>query len=642
MKIKTKLITAFALLVTIPLASTLTISSKMMEDAIVDSFQDKGIGDANTTINITLSKLIESAENYIVFLAGNSDVVQASYYATSLDATADIDALLPKVIKELNLSYLEVINMKGDVISSSISDRKGINLKSDSLVSNALTGEIKADISYNKLLENYQIHTAVQVIRKNKPVAVIHGGYILDKNFLKKIAGNATIALYDTQGVVIASSSTVPQKIIFSDEVFSRVSSACNLNSKSGDCRSQQFSVDRDIIEEISYLFVATPIVMTATKPIGIFLVAQDATEMNLALDSALNTLLLTGLMFIIIAVSIGYFSANSIVKPILKVSHMIHDIASGGGDLTQRVDIKSNDEIGELAKWFNLFISKLQDMITEVSATGGPLNDTAAELINVASNTEQQVAEQQDRIAMVATAINEMLATVAESAKHAERGANATAEAEENTANGKLVLSSSIDRINKLADEVSKIGDMIHKLHEDSTSVGTVLDVIKNIAEQTNLLALNAAIEAARAGEQGRGFAVVADEVRMLAQRTAVSTQEIQEIIERLQSRATDAVEVMSSSKDMANDSVEQANAADDAFSKIASAVTLVNDMATHTASAAEEQNAVVESINEDISNISLITEKTSEAASFTKQQSEQITHLSSKLSSILQGFKV
>jgi len=286
--------------------------------------------------------------------------------------------------------------------------------------------------------------------------------------------------------------------------------------------------------------------------------------------------------------------------------------------------------------------VAKLQGIIREITDSVGSLNNAAQQMSVVTTESRDGIVKQQVDIDQVATAMNEMSATVHEVARNAMDAAGAAKEADDEAANGKQVVSQAVGTIDKLATDVDEAANVIHQLAQDSENIGTVLDVIKAIAEQTNLLALNAAIEAARAGEQGRGFAVVADEVRTLAQRTQQSTQEIQEIIEKLQAGAEKAERVMKASREQAQTSVDESSRAGTSLVSITDMVARINDMNTQIASAAEEQTAVAEEISRSIVAINDVAVQTSQSSDQLQQASEGVSAMATQLHGLVAKFTV
>ena len=317
-------------------------------------------------------------------------------------------------------------------------------------------------------------------------------------------------------------------------------------------------------------------------------------------------------------------------------------DISEGEGDLTCRLEISGTDEIGQLASSFNGFITKMQDVIREVTASTSQLSAAAEEMSMITGETRTGVQRQQSETALVATAINEMSSTVHEVAQNAEKAASGANQADNQSEQGKQIVSSTVSSIKTLASEVETAATVIAQLEKDSESIGSVLEVIRGIAEQTNLLALNAAIEAARAGEQGRGFAVVADEVRSLASRTQESTQEIQAMIERLQKGSRDAVTAMEAGQEQAQQTVEQASQAETSLSEISSAVAQINEMNAHIAEASRQQGEVVEEINKNIVNITQVADDSANGADQLSTASQEMANLAVNLESQVAHFKI
>jgi methyl-accepting chemotaxis protein len=311
-------------------------------------------------------------------------------------------------------------------------------------------------------------------------------------------------------------------------------------------------------------------------------------------------------------------------------------------GDLTHKVSISGKDEFAWMCWEYSQGRKGFMALVKEILGSAGQLAAAAEELSAITEQSNAGVMRQQGEIGQVATAMNEMSATVAEVSKNAASAATAAQEADQQANDGWNVVNTTVQTINNLASEVERTSEVIENLKGDSLSIGTVLDVIRDIAEQTNLLALNAAIEAARAGEQGRGFAVVADEVRTLASRTQQSTREINDMIERLQNGANQAVSVMEMGRAKAEESVAQAAKAGEALQSITGVVDKIKSMNMQIASAAEEQSATAEEINRNIVNISEVAQETAGGSQQTASASDELARLASDLQSQVGKFKV
>ena len=371
---------------------------------------------------------------------------------------------------------------------------------------------------------------------------------------------------------------------------------------------------------------------------------AIDTTSNELLGTVSTTTAFVTTLLFIglLAGLTVAWLISRMIIGPLQQAVSAMHDIAEGEGDLTRRLDESGNDEIAQLALGFNKFAGKIQTLVGQVTGFTSQLASATNEMSAITEQTNIGAKRQQQDTDQVVSAVNEMMSSVQEVARSAAEAAGAAQHADDETANGQTVVSNTVKSINALAGEVERAAEVIHRLGKDSENIGSVLDVIKGIAEQTNLLALNAAIEAARAGEQGRGFAVVADEVRTLASRTQQSTQEIQEMIERLQTGAREAVTVMEEGRNMAKTSVDQAAKAGSSLDVIAGAVSTINTMNTQIASAAEEQSSVTDEINRSIHNISEVCDQTAEGAQQTARASEELANLAVELQGLLQQFRI
>lgn len=327
--------------------------------------------------------------------------------------------------------------------------------------------------------------------------------------------------------------------------------------------------------------------------------------ESNEASDNALLTSLILSFVVIAIIILVSLSVVLSIIRNINSMRASLKDIAQGEGDLTKRISAESKDEIGDLIHWFNLFMEKLHSSINDVVSSIGPLASVSSDLDSITSKTRAITEEQSRATDEVTESVSDMFQSVQGVAQSALSAAEAAKEADTEAQNGRGVVTQSVESINNLASEIEHAASVIGKLESDTENVGAILDVIKGIAEQTNLLALNAAIEAARAGEQGRGFAVVADEVRTLASRTQDSTQEIQRVIEELQSAAQSAAKVMSHSQLQVKTSVEHASKTDKSLATITERVESITQMNSDIAAATGQQELSSNSIKKNVEGI-------------------------------------
>ncbi|KPZ67562.1 Methyl-accepting chemotaxis protein CtpH [Shewanella sp. P1-14-1] len=356
------------------------------------------------------------------------------------------------------------------------------------------------------------------------------------------------------------------------------------------------------------------------------------------------NALILGATIFVLITLILcvfAYLILRSIVVPINDINKVISEVEKNK-DLTLRCDETRNDELARIAKHFNAMVLSFQTLIEQVNESVEAMNISCEELTQNAVVASDGVSRQLSETDMVATAITEMGATIEEIASNTEQAALKANETNEHAQQGLVSVEQTIEKIQTLASQLSDSSEVVGELERDSETIGSVLDVIRGIAEQTNLLALNAAIEAARAGEQGRGFAVVADEVRSLAMRTQESTEEISKIITTLQSRTHSIVQLMDASQQKGTDSVEQAGGAGQLLHSITQDVQTISDMSTQIATAIEEQSMVAAEVNKNVVIIRDIADETANATEENSAATQDVRQRAEALHEAVSLFKV
>lgn len=367
--------------------------------------------------------------------------------------------------------------------------------------------------------------------------------------------------------------------------------------------------------------------------------------QIDIANDSASQSSYvgnLVGAVLVIVLSLVALVVMLSITRQLKNVSNSLKDMANGDGDLTLRIKQQSNDELGELVQWFNLFIEKLHGTVKQMIALEAPMTALACKLGSTAESAKADCEQQKIASQQLTSAMNELILSTSNIAESAAAAAQSTAQTDQDAQQGAVRVEGTTKSIGSLAAEITAAANVITKLQQDVDNVGGILDVIKNIADQTNLLALNAAIEAARAGEQGRGFAVVADEVRTLASRTQVSTQEIQQVIEELQSASQKAVSVMSQSQGRAKTSATEIEETGSTLSDISKSVASIAAMNHQIAAATEQQDTTSKLIQSNVNELRASSDRVTSSTESVDQMGVELRQFTVQLNQVAAQFKV
>ncbi len=368
----------------------------------------------------------------------------------------------------------------------------------------------------------------------------------------------------------------------------------------------------------------------------------QGSEDLLSTVDTGLKVKIILAVLGLALGILVAFVISRMITRPLNETVTALQQAAAGDGDLSRRIDVKSRDELGDLAQAFNQFSEKLQQLMIEVSGCSNQLIQSADEMNRVVANTESDIQVQNEQIDQIAESIGSMVKKIQHVTEHTGKAAGVAEQTFQIAQEGKAIVSRSLQSSDEVANNVDQAAKVINELESDVSSISGVLDVIRGIAEQTNLLALNAAIEAARAGEQGRGFAVVADEVRTLASRTQDSTAEIQDMIQRLQSGSQRAVAVMTTGKEKAGEGLEQARMAGQSLEKIGTAAESMLGMNREIASSTEEQNQTANQVCENVNTINELSEQTVSSSVVLSENGRTVNSLALQLQKLMKQFKV
>ncbi|MGF1835219.1 methyl-accepting chemotaxis protein [Photobacterium sanguinicancri] len=465
---------------------------------------------------------------------------------------------------------------------------------------------------------------------KTKGVIGIDSSVSKLQNLLRSIPipSKTQVMMVDAQDKILAHSSDIELLTSTAD-----ISSIIPVLTKNRSSTSSQ----NEIVNGIDSYIITMPVLDNWSI---VMILNRDA--LVAPLNSSIVALLVFAVVNIAVAVAFISYITTILIKPLVTVNKHLNTAANGSGDLTVRLKQNSNDEVGQICQSFNAFNTTLQDMVNELSNSMNEVTDTSEKVKLIATETSKNVGHQQLEIEQISTAVHEMNAAAYEIAQNIARSAEESDIAEKNIQEGSREVTETTKKIQYVSEQILNTADIADNLNGEITQISSVVEVISKIAEQTNLLALNAAIEAARAGENGRGFAIVADEVRNLAQKTQLSTEDIRKTIDSLQTKSRDLVSIMEDNRVLTNETTDQANIANIKLEKVVDSIRTISDMSMQIASASEEQHIVSEDIGKNIESIHILSREVTKQAKQTDEASMSLINVVDKANKQLSMFKV